>query len=153
MDLKDQLSTLIEDAPKYGVDSTVIEQAIIPVFLGVINNLDHETYYLLQNPQQDWLISVLTHKRQPQLSKKVIFAYASLKQAQKQLQNNQNLEIVALPVIELLWRFFSVQQLDSLIFQAEGNSQSPTIEIKRQTLQQQIQQKIRSLKSVPPNLA
>ena len=148
--LEQQLQILVNDAPKHGIAPIVIQKAIAPELLAIANQLAQTHYCLLQSPQQDWLISVISQVDFPKIEKKVIFAFSSLELATQKQPQAIALE---LPVIEILWRFFSLQQIDSLIFVEGSQPSSSSIEIDRQQLQHRLQQQLMRLKDTPFDIA
>ena len=63
MDLERQLAELIEDAANYGVPPVVIEKAIAPVLRQFANQLQHSEYYILQNLEQDWVLTTIANPK------------------------------------------------------------------------------------------
>ena len=148
--LEQQLQILIENAPEHGVAPHVIEKAIAPELLAIAKQLNHDHYYLLQSPQKDWVISVMSSSNSPQIEKKVIFAFSSLKAA---THEKPEMITVNLPVIELLWQFFSLKQIDSLVFIENQQANPPSFEVNLQHLQSRIQKQLVRLASTPPDIA
>ncbi len=153
MNLEQQLEIIIKDAANYGVPTIVVEQAIAPVLKLFANQLQHREYYVLQNLAEDWVLTTLTN---PQLKqdKKVIYAFVSVQDAAT-FQGKINPDLIAMPisVIQLLFRLFSLQQVDSIIFLEDSQNFNRGTEIKRDRLSELIQQQLKQLGSIPPNIA
>lgn len=145
MNLEQQLAVIINDAENYGVPAIVIEQAIAPVLKLFAQQLQHLEYYVLQNLAEDWVLTTIAN---PQLNqeKKVIYAFVSVKDAAT-FQSKINPDLIALPidVIQLLFRLFSLQQVDSIIFLDNSQDLNQGVEIKREQLSQLIQQQLKLL--------
>lgn len=134
MNLEQQLEIVIKDAANYGVPTIVVEQAIAPVLKLFANQLQHLEYYVLQNLAEDWVLTTITN---PQLKqdKKVIYAFISVQDAAT-FQGKINPDLIAMPisVIQLLFRLFSLQQVDSIIFLEDSQNLNRGTEIKRDRL-------------------
>ena len=150
MELEQQLQVLIDEAAQYGIAPTIMQQAIAPVFARIARQLQHLEYYVLQNLQEDWVISVIGDGKG---EKKVIYAFTTVRDA-KNFNSDRNSDIIAisLPVVQILFRLFSVQQIESIIF-FEQSGTSSGVELKRRDLQNSLQQQLQQLKTTPPDLA
>ena len=153
MDLEQQLAEIINNAVDYGVPPMVIEKAIAPVIKLFATQLQHLEYYVLQNLAEDWVLTTITN---PQLnqSKKVIYAFVSVQDAAT-FEGKRNPDLIAMPitVAQLLFRLFSLQQVDSIIFLEDSQNLNRGIEIKRDYLAELIRQQIVQLGQTPPNIA
>ena len=151
MELEQQLQVLIDEAAQYGIAPTIMQQAIAPVFARVAQQLAHLEYYVLQNLSEDWVISVISDGKR---EKKVIYAFTSVRDA-KNFNTSQESDVIAisLPVVQILFRLFSVQQIDSIIFFEQAGNTSGGVELKRRDLQNFLQQQLQQLKRTPPDIA
>ncbi|MEC4982722.1 MAG: hypothetical protein SAJ37_10885 [Oscillatoria sp. PMC 1068.18] len=162
MDLEQQISLLIQDAPQYGVSSVAIEQAIAPVLRLFATQLQHLEYYLLQTLADDWILTTLTNRAQPTLEKKVIYAFPTLKDA-GDFQVNKDPQIIAssVPVAHILFQVFTLEQVDSVVFVETPGNLTSGKEIRTEDLQKLMMRQIQQLRSkpssgasnLPPNLA
>ena len=153
MELDRQLQTLIEEAAQNGVAPIVIEKAIAPVLKPIALQLERLEYFIPQNLQQDWIISVISDRNSP-LEKKVIYAFSTLEDVKNsRLSKNADAIAIAVPTVQILWRVFSLQQIDSIIFFKQPGNITRGIEVKQQDLQNAIRQQLVNLKSIPPDLA
>jgi hypothetical protein len=154
MELEQQLKSLIDDAPKYGVPPLVMQRAVTPVLALLAQKLDYLEYYVLQNLEEDWILTTISKQNQPEAEKKVIYAFATLQDAAIfQGSADPSILAIALPVTHILFKLFPLQQVDSIIFlKNPGNLQSG-VEIERAKLQILIQQQIQQLNKIPPNIA
>lgn len=151
MELEQQLRILIDEAAQYSIAPAIMERAIAPVFERVAQQLTHLEYYVLQNLSEDWIISVMSNGKG---SKKVIYAFTTVQDA-KNFNTSQESDILAisLPVVQILFRLFSVQQIDSIIFFEQSGNTSGGVELKRRDLQNYLQQQLQQLKTTPPDIA
>lgn len=152
MELEQQLEILINDAANYGVPTIVVEQAIAPVLRLFAEQLQHLEYYVLQNIEEDWVLTTITN---PQLKqeKKVIYAFATVQDAATfEKKTNPDLMAMPIPVAQLLFRLFSLQQVDSIIFM-ESSDLSRGTEVKRDRLSALIRQQIKQLGQTPSDIA
>lgn len=153
MKLEQQLQEIIDDAPNHGVPSAVVEKAIAPVLRSYANQLRHLEYYVLQNLDSDWVLTTLANPLLKE-EKRVIYAFVSVQDAAVS-QGNKNSDLIAMPisVVQLLFRLFSLQQVDSIIFLENSLDLNQGIEIKRDRLADSIMSQIKLLKQPPSNLA
>ncbi|PSF36588.1 hypothetical protein C7H19_12975 [Aphanothece hegewaldii CCALA 016] len=153
MKLKKQLKILADEAPQYGIPFKVMEKAVIPVLVAFAQQLRHEEYYILQNKAGDWIINTLSHRHQPKIEKKVIYAFSTSQDA-AQYQNTAN--SVAIPVTHLLFQLFALGQIDSIVFLEKSGNLNDGVEISRTEIQTSLQHQLKQLKdsfSTPSNLA
>lgn len=164
MTLDLQLKDLITEAANHQVAPIVIKQAIVPVFEPIARQLQHLHFYLLQNNQEDWIISVISpnssnantnsDRLRDKSAKKVIYAFSSLQDAQNfPASQAQDLIAVKLPIIQILFQFFIIQQLDSLIFFDQQGNLNQGLEVDQADLRNQIQTRILQLNTSPPDIA
>ena len=153
MELDRQLEVLINDAANHGVPPVAIEKAIAPVLKMFASQLQYLQYYVLQNMSEDWVLTTITNAKLKQ-NKNVIYAFVSVKDAAT-FSGKTNSDIIAMPIpiAQLLFRLFSLQQVDSIIFLEDSRNLDRGVEIKREHLSKLIQQQIEQLKIVPPDLA
>jgi hypothetical protein len=152
MNLEQQLEIIINDAANYGVPTIVVEKAIAPIIKLFAARLNHLEYYVLQNIAEDWVLTTITN---PQLEEKqVIYAFVSVRDAATfQSKINPDLIAMPIPVVQLLFRLFSLQQVDSIIFIEDSHNLDRGVEVKRELLLQLIQQSIERVTQTPPDLA
>lgn len=153
MELEQQLAELINDATNYGIQPIVIEKAIAPVLEVFACQLQHLEYYVLQNLEEDWVLTTITNPQQSQ-EKTVIYAFVSVQDAATfQRETNPDLIAMPIPIAQLLFRLFSLQQVDSIIFLENSQNFNHGIEINRNQLLNLIKQQLKQLKQNPPNIA
>lgn len=155
MNLEQQLEIIINDAANYGIPSSVVERAIAPVLKLFATQLQHLEYYILQNLAEEWVLTTITN---PQLDrggkKKVVYAFVSVRDAAN-FQGRDNPDLIAMPiaVVELLFRLFSLQQVDSIIFLEDSQNLNRGVEVKRELLDQAIARQLQQLTQTPPDIA
>jgi hypothetical protein len=137
MDIPAQVQALIEEAPP---DATMQEgiQVVAEVLGQVASGLGHQQYYILQNLENQWQITTLEHRAQPEMQKNVLYAYGHLTDA---TQFGQAADLIAVPVqtLPLLFQFFSLNAVDSLLFVDEANQLDQMKELSRADLQAVVQ--------------
>jgi len=153
MDLEQQLAEIINDASDYGVPPIVIEKAIAPIIKLFATQLQHLEYYVLQNLAEDWILTTIKNSQLKQ-EKKVIYAFISVQDAAT-FQGKINPDLIAMPIliVQLLFRLFSLQQVDSIIFLENSQNLNQGVEIQREQLSQLIEQQIKQLTQTPPDIA
>ena len=153
MTLEQQLQLIIDDAADYGVSPTVIKKALAPVLKSFAQQLHHLEYYVLQNLSEDWVVTTIANPKL-QLEKKVIYAFTCVRDAAIfQGKANPDLVAIPIPIVQLLFRLFSLQQVDSMILLEDSQNLNRGIEIEREQLSQLIQQQIEQLNSTPTDIA
>lgn len=153
MDIEQQLQEIIDDAPNYGVPQEVVSKAIAPVLRSCAAQLQHLEYYVLQNLDSDWVLTTLANPKLQQ-EKRVIYAFVSVQDAAV-FQKRQNPDLIAMPisVVQLLFRLFSLQQVDSIIFLDNSLDLEQGVEVRRDLLAEAITNQIKQLKQPPSNFA
>lgn len=68
MDLDQQIRDLIENAPQDGSTPTLVE-AIAPVLKLLASRLRHPEYYVAQTLDQEWAVTTLENRTQPEQQK------------------------------------------------------------------------------------
>jgi hypothetical protein len=156
MNLEQQLEIIIKDAPKYGIPSVIMQQGVIPILRSFAEQLQEAEYYILQTSQQELLLNTLTNIAQPNLEKKVIYAFATLTDAMNFSQKSEQ-KVYPKPIFlgELLFQLFALKPADSLIFIEQSNRQ---IEISREKLQDLVAINLKTIfkqtnNQIPPNFA
>lgn len=162
MDLDKQLQSLINEAPQYGVPGSVMEKAVAPTLKFFASQLQHSQYFVLHGQDRAWLVTTLSNRKNPQEEKRVIYAFATRRDAENfQGIVNPDIRIISVPVTHLLFQLFSVEQVDSIVFREVPGNKEQQREIQRPKLQNIIHQQLRRLKlttplklsNIPPNLA
>ena len=153
MKLEQQLQEIVNEAPEHGVPSEVVEKAIAPILMSCADQLQKLEYFVLQNLSGEWILTTLVNPSLNQ-EKRVIYAFVSVQDAAK-FQGKEDLDIVAVPitVIQLLFRLFSLQQVDSLIFLENSANLNQGQEIQREPLANSIMSQIKQLKQNNSNIA
>ena len=143
MDLDQQLQILIDDAPNYGIPALVIEKAIAPILKKVAEQLQFTEYYILQNATEDWVMFSIKNNPQQDLSKTVIYAFTAYQDAIGFNQKpDEKILASPIPITHILFRLFSVKKIDSIIFFNDVENLHQGIELRREDLQNLIQQQL-----------
>jgi hypothetical protein len=155
-----QLNGLIKEAARYQVSPLVMEKAIVPILKLFIKDLKHSEYFILQNQQGNILLTTIRNNlSNPPIEKKVVYAFASLTDAlsstnELSSETTPDLNPSSLPVTEILFRLFSTQEIDSIIFMDIAGDSIRGKEVDRLNLQNSIERQIQEKFSRPPsNLA
>lgn len=119
MDLDQQLKNLINEAPEYGVPAMIMEHGVIPVISIYAHQLDYSQYYLRQTLEDNLLLTILGSEENPDIEKRVIYAFPTLEDAAKfpdSNLNDANLIAQKVPVSQILFQMFTMKEVDSVIF-------------------------------------
>ncbi|AFZ26936.1 hypothetical protein Cylst_4884 [Cylindrospermum stagnale PCC 7417] len=157
MDLETQIQLLIDNAPHDGITPQLIA-AIAPALSAIAQKLRYKQYYILQNLQSDWVLTTLSHRKNPRLAKRVIYAFPTLQDAS--LSSNAGLDpqvvATAIFVTHILFQLAALEPVDSIVFFETPGTTTNAIEVRRSDLQNQMQQtlqKHRPHKQIPPDIA
>lgn len=157
MNIDQQLQQLIDEAPNYGV-STAEVRAIAPAFKAIAGQLKHPQYYILQTLEQNWLVTTLNHRTQPDVTLNVVHAFPTLKDATASASPLNDPQILALPVpvIFILFQMLAMNPVNSIIFfETPGNFETG-VEISRPLLEEIIRLQVQGAQSgsqIPPDIA
>ena len=77
MDLEAQIQLLIDNAPQDGMTPQIMA-SIAPVLIAVARKLNHYQYCILQNSQQDWVLTTLSNRANPEIEKQIIYAFPTI---------------------------------------------------------------------------
>lgn len=161
MDLDRQIKVLIDEAPQDGVTPQVVA-AVAPVLVLLANRLHHLQYYILQNLTQEWVVTTLSDRANPKITKRVIYAFPTLKDVSAVAVSEQDPQIVAapLPVTHILFQLFALETVDSIIFFDTPGDLNKGTEIQRGELQKLIKSQMQPRSTptspfdrIPPDIA
>jgi hypothetical protein len=157
MDLEAQIQLLINNAPHDGITPQLIT-AIAPVLNAIAQKLRYPQYYILQSSESDWVLTTLSNRANPELEKRVIYAFPTLQDISLTSSAGLDPQItaIAIPVTHILFQLVALDPVDSIVFFETPGTNTKTVEVRRSDLQKQIQQKLqhnRSPKQVPPDIA
>lgn len=151
-----QIQKLVEQASQYGANPADIE-TIAPALLAITSRLKHPQYFVLQTLEQNWLMTTLTHRTQSDLTKNVVYAFPTLKDAAASPQAPNDPQVVALPipVTFILFQMLAMKPVDSIVFFETPGDRQSGVEISRQNLQDSIRLSVRQRQKsqLPPDIA
>jgi hypothetical protein len=160
MDLDLQIRSLIDKAPADGSTPQILE-AIAPALKLLAEQLEHLEYYIMQNFDQSWSIAVLSNLKQRGQSKKVIYAWTTLKDASLAVVARDRILPVSIPVTHILFQILALEGIDSIVFfDTPGNLETGT-EVRREQVQNLINVYLQQYRStlqsnynnLPPDIA
>ena len=154
MNLDQQIKLLIDNAPQDGSTPRIM-QAIAPVIKLRASKLKHGQYYLLQTPDENWILTTLSNSAQPELQKNVIYAFCTLKDAANAPYTRQDPRLMAMahPVTHLLFQMVAMETVDSIVFfETPGHLDAGT-EVQRAEFQKSIQAYLEQIKFKSHNIA
>jgi hypothetical protein len=156
MNLEQQQQDLINQASTYGVPTAAM-RAIVATLGQAAAQFQHQTYYVPQSMEHEWVVTTLSNRSQPSEEKTVIYAFADLNDVTVNKPATENLGLVALPIpiLHILFQMFALQTVDSVIFMDTPGDISTGIEVPRSDIQTLIQQCLRQwqAKQAPPDIA
>lgn len=156
MDLDQQIQELIEQAPQDGVTPQLVA-AIAPGLKRLAGKLRHQ-YYILQSLDQEWVVTTLSHRTQPDIEKRVIYAFPSLQAVPASMTSGLDSQVIAVPiaVTHILFQMVALLTVDSTIFFETPGDVTNGSEIRREDIQSLIQLQIQQntpSNRLPPDIA
>jgi len=154
MNLKDQLQEITNNSSQFNISPIVVERAIVPVLVKFAKPLQN-VYYAWQNKsdneeeQGELIITVLENRANPKLTKKVIYAFATIAIAGNFLAvDPHTVDIVEIPVTHLLFHILGTppEKLESIIFVKKTGNNLQFQEVKCDEINKAVQEKIKKLK-------
>lgn len=151
MDIEPQLQQLLHNAPQDGKTPQLLTQAVIPVLRAYARQMKYPNYYVVQNQQKRWVLTTLSNRAEPDLEKKVVYAFASPQDAMTfNGRAEADLRPVSLPVTHIFFQLFALKTVDSLVFFEKSGEFTAGKEIKRTELENLVQQQFLKTKPSPP---
>lgn len=131
-----QIKALVDDAPADDGTKQLVENVAIALAQWVNANLSHSHYYLIQDASGAWIKSTLTHRTQSVGEKTAIFIFSDSEDVAKEIDGLQDIQAFCekIPVIELLFRFWTLNLSDLLIVNEGGVTTRMMREIRRSDL-------------------
>lgn len=152
MNLKEQIQEITNNASKFNISPIVVEKAIAPVLVKFAKPLQN-AYYIWQNKSDreegELVITILENRRNPKLTKKVIYAFPSIAIAINFLKvDSRTTDIVEIPVTHLFFYTLGTppEKLNSIIFVRKTGNNLQFQEIKCDEITKAVQEKIKKLK-------
>jgi hypothetical protein len=141
MDKDAQIRLLIDNAPLDGVTPQLIA-AIAPILNAFASKLKHTQYYILQDMDEHWVLTTLSNRANPELSKRVIYAYPTLQDVTTNVGVGSDPQLVAakIPVIDVLFQLVALEPVDSIVFFETPGTTNNTFEVQRSHFLALIQQ-------------
>lgn len=157
MNVDQQIQVLIDQAPHYGVTSAEV-QIIAPALKAIAEQLKHPAYYILQTPEQGWIMTTLTHSTQKDKTRNVVYAFPTLRdvQAASRAQDAPNVVALPIPAAHILFQMLAMKPVDSIVFFETPGDLRVGTEINRDIFMQLMHvhlQKSQSKSSIPPDIA
>jgi hypothetical protein len=123
-ELASQVQVLIQDAPSDDQTKQLVEIVANTLALFATKHLSASHYYLIQDATGAWLKNTLIHRTQSTVEKTTIFIFFTLEDASKEIVRLQNPQLSPqkIPVIDLLFRFWTLNLSDSLVFEDSSNA-------------------------------
>ncbi len=117
-----QIKALVNDAPADDGTKQLVENVAIALAQWINANLRHSHYYLIQDVSGAWVKSTLIHRTQSVGEKTAIFIFSDSEDVAKEIDSLQDIQVFCekIPVIELLFRFWTLNISDSLIVNEGG---------------------------------
>lgn len=159
MNLDQQIQTLIDNAPQDGSTPKIVE-AIAPALKLLAEQLQHPQYFVWQTLDENWVMTTLSNRNEPNLEKRVVYAFPTLKDATSSTAE-ANLVAVPVPVVHILFQMVALAPLESLLFFETPGDLAAATEVKREDVQKLIGTYLQEYQSspegqsnkFPPNLA
>ncbi len=161
MNVDEQIQLLIDNAPQDGTTPGVVA-AIAPGLKLLAGQFRHSQYYILQNLDQDWVLTTLSNRANPGVEKRVIYAFPNLQDIPVATTGlDPQVIAVPIPVTHILFQLVALETVDSIVFFETPGNLSNGIEIRREDIQNLIQVQLKQNSSaaivspsqLPPDIA
>lgn len=162
MDLDEQIQVLIDNAPQDGITPQTVA-AIAPGLKLLAGSLRNGQYYILQSLEQDWVLTTLSNRANPDIEKRVIYAFPTLQDvgAASAAELDPQVIAVPIPVTHILFQLAALEIVDSIIFFETPSNFTTGIEIRREDIQNLIQVQLKQnpftpnapARQLPPDIA
>ena len=162
MDLDAQIQSLIDNAPQDGVTPRIVA-AIAPVLKLLAQKLRHSQYHILQSLDNQWVLTTLSDRANPNVEKRVIYAWAKLQDIPVNSALGLGADAVAIPIpiTHILFQLTALETVDSIIFFEKPGDSTNGIEVRREDVQNLIQLQLKqnpptpsfSPSQLPPDIA
>lgn len=151
MDINQQIQMLVQQAPQYGASSREVE-AIAPALITVADRLKHPEYYVLQTLEQNWVMTVLNHPTESEVTKNVLSVFPTLEDAKTNASGFENARLIAvpIPVIHILFQMLAMEPLDSIIFFEQPRDFNTGTEVTRASLLELVQLSLQTVQARTP---
>lgn len=161
MNLDAQIQLLIDNAPQDGITPGIMA-AIAPGLKLLADKLSHSQYYILQSIEGDWVVTTLSHRANPNVEKRVIYAFPTLKDISVSSVGGLDPQVVAVsvPITHILFQLFALETVNGVIF-FETPGVTNGIEVQREDIQNLVQVQLKqnpptrltSPNQLPPDIA
>ena len=157
MDLEAQIQLLIDNAPQDGVTPQIMV-SIAPVLIAIAQKLNHYQYFILQNSEQDWVLTTLSNRANPGIEKQVIYAFPTIQDVSLISDDGRDPHLLPtlMDVTQILFQLVALKPVHSIVFIETPGNLTNTVEVRRSELEKLIQQQLQQFKAqktVPPNIA
>lgn len=148
MNLDKQIQSLIDNAPQDGITPQVVA-AIAPGLKLLAGRLRHSQYYILQNFDQDWVLTTLSNRANPGVEKRVIYAFPTLQDVPASSDLDPQVIAVPIPITHILFQLVALETVDSTIFFETPGDLTTGTEVRREDIQNLIQVQLQQNSSSP----
>ncbi|MBO1055004.1 MAG: hypothetical protein HEQ27_00120 [Dolichospermum sp. JUN01] len=157
MDLEAQIQLLIDNAPQDGVTPEIMV-SIAPVLIAIAQKLNHYQYFILQNSEQDWVLTTLSNRANPGIEKQVIYAFPTIQDVSLISDDGRDPHLLPtlMDVTQILFQLVALKPVHSIVFIETPGNITNTVEVRRSQLERLIQQRLQEFKGkkiIPPNIA
>jgi hypothetical protein len=157
MDLEAQIQLLIDNAPQDGVTPQIMV-SIAPVLIAIAQKLNHYQYFILQNSEQDWVLTTLSNRANPGIEKQVIYAFPTIQDVSLISDDGRDPHLLPtlMDVTQILFQLVALKPVHSIVFIETPGNITNTVEVRRSQLERLIQQRLQEFKGkkiIPPNFA
>ena len=157
MDLEAQIQLLIDNAPQDGVTPQIMV-SIAPVLIAIAQKLNHYQYFILQNSEQDLVLTTLSNRANPGIEKQVIYAFPTIQDVSLISDDGRDPHLLPtlMDVTQILFQLVALKPVHSIVFIETPGNITNTVEVRRSQLERLIQQRLQEFKGkkiIPPNIA
>jgi hypothetical protein len=132
--------------------------SIAPVLIAIAQKLNHYQYFILQNSEQDWVLTTLSNRANPGIEKQVIYAFPTIQDVSLISDDGRDPHLLPtlMDVTQILFQLVALKPVHSIVFIETPGNITNTVEVRRSQLERLIQQRLQEFKGkkiIPPNIA
>lgn len=151
MNLKSQLQELSKGLQET-LSPVAIEKAIIPVMVACAKRVKRGHFFVWESPEQEWIVTTLSHRLDPSLEKRVIYAFTSTQDAKKHEDfDDPRLGVVEVPIVLIFTKLLVLKDLDSIIFFPNRGNLKQGVELEKSQFLELIKNRLRQVGDVTDN--
>lgn len=153
MDIQAQIQLLVDNAPQDGITPQIVA-AVAPGLVAIAQKLRYPQYYILQHKEHGWVLTTLSHRANPQVEKRVVYAFPTIQDVGLVSSAGLDPQVITapIPVTHILFQLLALDPVDSIVFFESPGKTTNAIEVTRTQIKNLLQQSL-PRQQVPKDIA